>query len=943
MIRRSQEPSGGHSGPLFSDVSSPKNRRPGLAWRPLAVSVAALLIGWMLYLSPLVSVVDNRLLEWRMGATALTASGEIVFVAIDPRSLREVGSWPWSRSVHADILDRLVAAGARDVFFDIDFAFPSDVEGDTQFASALERAGGATLLATFAQAERIGASSTLSYNLPYAPFREWSWTASVNVDSDRDGLIRTYPSGLQNDGQFTPSAAILLAGGAIDEGTQFLINYSISPADIPSLSAVDVARGEFQADMVRGRSVIIGAGAIELGDHFAVPLHQVIPGALIHALAAETIILDATISWARADVLAAMLAVLVLWMGRVTWRSPWRFVSVTGLVVIGVEALALVVFQATFVSLPTAFIHPALLAHTLLTLANSLDFSKLLLSRKDIQIRNSQALLEHLFKESSDGVVIVGPGGETLLHSRSAQAMFGTNEVGDISLPTEVVNRALKMQAETGHNLAEAELGTVILPGENGPRHIEYLVSPSSFHDLELGTHTTAAKQIAAISARDVTDLKRQEREIAYLSTHDERTGALRRLPFLELFRLRLETSAPTAVFALKLHGLKAINLTFGRDVSDDVLRGVVERLEKLEMGLSAIARLDGNSFAFFIEGVSNRRDFTSMARSIRATVTKFYDLADVAAQIEASIGYVEVGLENTLSAEQLLSRAEDALDAGTSGSMSGVFAYDPSVAEQRARVRAVERALPGSVERGELYVVYQTQHRLEDGALIGLEALVRWKNPDLGQVFPDEFIPIAESNGFISELGRFVLHKAVQDATSLPEEVTMAVNVSSVQFRNGDLLSDVQNALAQSGLPPERLCLELTESVLLTEDNDTMETMQDIAMAGVTWAMDDFGTGFSSMAYLSSLPLEKVKLDRSFTMALHTDPSARVILRSVKALCDGLGIGLLCEGVETDEHRNILMEEGCLEGQGYYYGRPVPLSDIVRPNHELQSGGAVA
>lgn len=213
---------------------------------------------------------------------------------------------------------------------------------------------------------------------------------------------------------------------------------------------------------------------------------------------------------------------------------------------------------------------------------------------------------------------------------------------------------------------------------------------------------------------------------------------------------------------------------------------------------------------------------------------------------------------------------------------------------------------------------------------MVGAEALLRWESPTLGPISPDEFIEIAESTGFIVELGNWTLEQAAKDALSLPPELVVAVNASGIQIMRGNLLEDTTRILKDVGLPPNRICLELTETVMLSLSSQIVETMQDLRFLGVTWALDDFGTGFSSMEYLSKMPLDKVKLDKSFTMRLNDDPAARPILHSTSELCRGLGVKMLCEGVETSEQLAVLAEEGCDEAQGYLFSKPVPIDHLV-------------
>ncbi|WP_299508573.1 EAL domain-containing protein, partial [uncultured Roseobacter sp.] len=220
-------------------------------------------------------------------------------------------------------------------------------------------------------------------------------------------------------------------------------------------------------------------------------------------------------------------------------------------------------------------------------------------------------------------------------------------------------------------------------------------------------------------------------------------------------------------------------------------------------------------------------------------------------------------------------------------------------------------------------------QHRVDDLKLIGSEALLRWKSDTLGQVYPDEFIEIAESTGFINELGAWVLDKAVRDTMRLPPHMSVAVNVSGVQMTSENIVSDINRLLQETQFCAARLCLELTETVLFDGTGELVEMMRDIQFRGVCWALDDFGTGYSSLGYLSQLPIEKLKVDKSFMLGLGADPAAEPILTAVGDLCRGLGMTLLCEGVETDEHLKFLQTREVAEAQGYLFGKPMPFSDF--------------
>lgn len=887
--------------------------------------------GALLHLSPAGQMLNNRLHDWRMAMSPVQPSGQVAFVAIDAASLREVGAWPWSRDIHAELLDRLIEAGARDVFFDIDFNLARSPEGDAAFATALDRAGGTVFLAVFAQRLSRAPDAIIGYNQPNALFRDVSWPAAVNITPAPDGLIRQYMAGVSIDDTFVPSVGALLSGGAITDGDAFNINFAISPGQIPTFSAANVFSGGLDPGVLQGRSIIIGSSAAELGDFHAVPLHGVVPGAMIHALATETMLADLAFEWTSPAVVIFVLLATLLVLNQTLANRPWRMLGALGLGLLAIEFVALTLFRHSALALPTGVVHPMAIAFIIGRLASTLNLNIFLLLRRSQEVKNTETLLRHVFDHSSDGLVVVTECGKVLTHSRSVEAMFGLDPEGVVDLPPTIWQTARAVIAAPDQTRA-TELHSIDLPGAKGGRSIEYLVAPSSYGDLETldANGASETRSIATISARDVTDLKQREREIAYLSTHDDRTGALRRSTFLEFLRIRLAYDGAVGVLVLNLSRFKSLNVTMGRDVGDAVLSALVGRLQEIGEGLSAVARLDGDSFALFTELPGSLPEFQETIEKLVACVERPYDMGGAQTQVGVRIGYEWVEGDDDATAETALARAEEALDHARTRGAATICRYDAKMAQFRARRREIERAMPAALDRREFSVLYQPQHRLSDGALVGVEALVRWDSAELGRVYPDEFISIAEQTGMIVELGRQILMQSVHDAQHLPQSVAVAVNVSGVQIKQGDICGDVAEALRVSGLDPSRLCLELTESVLMDDVDDTVEKMRDATWLGITWALDDFGTGYSSIAYLTRLPLAKLKLDRSFTDGLGDDPAVDAILSSMVALSKGLGLCLLCEGVETSRHARTLKELGCAEVQGYLYGKPQPISDIV-------------
>jgi len=868
---------------------------------------------------------NQSLSDLRMSLSQKDSDAKIVFVAVDSASLSNVGTWPWSRSIHASLLEAVTQAGAVDVLFDFDFTFPGDAEGDQAFAEALELAGGATYLAVFEQIANASDPSSRHINSPLPEFAALSWPALVNVGTDAQGLVRHYPYGAQFGDEFVPSAGAMMANDLSSSSETFEIDFSIRAETIPVFSANDVLKRAVPPERLAGRTVIFGASAIELSDQLAIPVQGIVPGPLVHALAAETLARGLEVKWLRSDWLIIGLGFMLLCLNSMFWKRPLLCVTGVAATLFSVEIGGLLAFRTASVVVPSAVFYPGLIGFSILAVANSLQTMTWALLKVSSEARNTLCILERVFDDGSDGIVILKKDGTVLRQSASAVAMFGLDDDGQLLLPKRL--RVATPQEKS------SRLQLFEFFSKEGTKVLEYNVTSSR---VELPTGTGKPPQheeLTTIVLRDVTQLKQQEQDIAYLSNYDDRTGALRRNAFLAFLGLRLEGGTDAIVFALTLDRFKTINVTLGRIVGDAVLKEVVARLEQSTLQLSAPARLGGTSFAFYTESAADFELADQIATEVANDIGRLYRLKDVNAQIGVRIGYTLVEESSDVAAEKALEQAVEAMDSTKQSSLD-IAPFDPLAWQTQMRAREIERALEGALRDGEFELYYQPQHRVSDGALIGAEALIRWNSSTLGHVYPDEFIGIAETTGFIVELGKWTLEQAARDVLRLPKDVSIAVNISGIQILKSDLVMDVASILKTVGVPPHRICLELTETVMLTASQKVIETMQDLRFLGVSWALDDFGTGFSSMEYLSKMPLDKVKLDKSFTMKLGVDPTSRPILHSTAELCRGLGVKLLCEGVETKAQLAVLKEEGCIEAQGYYFSRPVPIEDLL-PNDQ--------
>ncbi len=430
----------------------------------------------------------------------------------------------------------------------------------------------------------------------------------------------------------------------------------------------------------------------------------------------------------------------------------------------------------------------------------------------------------------------------------------------------------------------------------------------------------------------DVTDRRRVDAEMARMASHD----ALTQLPNRMLLQQRLELALvhrpegrQCALMYVDLDRFKAVNDTLGHPAGDLLLVQVTERLRRVVRGSDTVARLGGDEFAILLEGLPEGFRLGDLAQRIVHSLEQPFDLEGHTANIGASIG-IALAPRDGHDPVVLTKRADMALyEAKSAG--RGRYCFFESGMDDAARARReIELELRGALERGEFTLHYQPVMDLARQRVSGCEALLRWQSPGRGLVLPDRFIPLAEELGLIVPIGGWVLQRACADAMTWPAHLRVAVNVSVRQLAQGEVLAlAVQQALAESGLAADRLELEITESVLMTESEATLATLQALKALGVRIVMDDFGIGYSSLAYLRSFPFDKVKIDRSFVREIGQRADALAIVRAVSSLCGSLGIASTAEGVETAEQLDHVTDHACTEAQGYLFSRPVPQSEL--------------
>ncbi|MFT8245035.1 EAL domain-containing protein [Roseomonas sp. BN140053] len=490
-------------------------------------------------------------------------------------------------------------------------------------------------------------------------------------------------------------------------------------------------------------------------------------------------------------------------------------------------------------------------------------------------------------------------------------------------LPAGVASRLRADPEAVANGTAALELELVT----EGGRSIPVEILSRVIEEVKTGWRRRARLQPAcAVAIRDLTERKRAEAQIRYLAHHDGLTGLPNRALLADRAHQVLELAARegrgAAILCLDLDRFKTVNDVMGHEGGDRLLAQVAERLRASLRASDTVARLGGDEFAIIKADLDTPEAGAALANRVIAALSVPYDLDGQVFEIGTSVG-IALFPGDGRTVPRLLHNADTALYRAKRDGRGVYRFFEPAMDQRLLERRAMERDLRVAVERGEMFLVYQPQFDTMTRELVGQEALLRWTHPARGVVPPSDFVPLAEEAGLIIPLGRWVLETACIEAAGWPVPCRVAVNLSPAQFRQPDLVAAISGILERTGLPPQRLKMEVTEGLLIGDTERALTVLRALKAMGIFLSLDDFGTGYSSLGYLRRFPFDELKIDQSFVRGLGRDVESAAIIEAVLALGRSLGLSVVAEGVETEEQLGMLRSRGCPQVQGYLLGRP--------------------
>lgn len=882
------------------------------------------------------------------------ASQELVIIEIDDASIDYFETWPWPRSRFAEFLYKLEEAGPKLVAFDVDFGTKSNLIDDQIFSDALKNVSFPVVLSAASRlSSKVNNFQMLQVKeaVPIDSFTKYSLLANVNIIMEKSGLVVKYPTfGINN----RPTMGALLANNANTPKTPIQLDFSVDPLSIPFIPFKDIASDQFDFEELRGKTILVGSTSMDLSDMYTLPKHGRLPSVFIHALGFETLVADKLFT--SLPHLFMLLLALTLFITLAFSHDDKELTLSLGanlVIASTIYATSMLLHRYAVIMLPVTLLYVAMLFSSILQIFQNIKYRTYILYKETNRNNYNKALVNQVIKESANGIIITNLDGGIIVANRKAQQLFSMDQqtVQNQKSVFDYIQGSKKLfNKVSGQNQpenAKHEFVVEEITNKRGQQFtIEMILNKTSFvqyfdnHKFVFGGNKPQSHDIFSFTISDVTEKMKiiaqkndSDNALIDLKNNDPLTKLPNRASFnkvLELLYSNTHISKTSMVMLINLDSIKEINDIYGASGGDDAIYQIAQKLKRLVRNHGLVARFSDKIFGVIYNDVDVNSEvkYTDLIRKIYALFAKPLNLNGQDVLMAVSMGVVLTPKHGD-TPDMLINNATQALDYAKSSEDLKWFVYEENLANKLRTKREIRSDLQRAIKNQEFVLYYQPQHDILTNELIGYESLIRWEDPFKGLRFPDEFIPVAEEFGLITEIGEMVLNIGCHEAVKWPGKQTVAINVSPMQFKNADMVGLCTKYIELSGLPAERLELEITESMMMDDVDNVIETLTKLQKLGVKIAMDDFGTGYSSLQYLTELPFDKIKIDRSFTMNIGKSKQADALISTIVALGHSLDKLVLAEGIETEEMIIMLKAAGCQIGQGYHYSRPMPVKDV--------------
>jgi diguanylate cyclase (GGDEF)-like protein/PAS domain S-box-containing protein len=892
-------------------------RRHG--WWVIALAVFGLTA--LLHATGQLQFLEDYVTDARARLLRHEVASDIVIVGIDARSLAALSQWPWPRRLHAQLIDRLDQAAPRRVFIDIDFSSASTLEDDAALEAALTSwRRDPILLPAFVQ-YATAADSTLVLTQPLPRFASQAQLVSVNRQPGADGLERSWRTTWEVGGRQLPT--VIDPRSALPPGLDVPIDFSISPASFTYVSYVDLLEGRTPASELEDKIVYVGGTAVELGDMVPVPIHKSLPGVVVQALATESVnagVLRRPPAWLYLAALAGWTALCAVLFHTHAWRRNLLLLGCTLVGLAGLPIYCQALHRLLVEVIPLACATSAVF---LVVTLRSLDQQTWRALAYAIGMRRRDALLKSVVQSSSDCIVCIDEAGVIRTANPAAGRLFGCGTQAMIGSPLAKFVPRLAAAEDGTARPVESLLGAVFerdahpSAGEAFP--VEITVSRVRLRTERLYTAIV----------RDISERKAQQRKLEFQATHD----SLTQLPNRAALATHLEaalapdgTASCVALLMLDLSRFKEVNDTLGHNVGDQVLCEVAQRFREAIGSGDFIARIGGDEFTVVL---GRREEGAAIAEACQRLIDSLsvpIDIGTLAIDIGVSIGIARYP-QDAEDAQTLLRHADVAMYVAKRRGAPYEY-YDAAHDENSVRRLAMVGELRAAIANSSTRLHYQPQVNLHTARVQSVEALLRWRHPTLGEISPAEFVTLAETTDLIRPLTEWSLAEAMRQGRRWREaglDIRIAVNLSARILQDSAFPQRLRALLESSGVAAAALELEITESAMMLDPARALRVIQEIDLLGVQIAVDDFGTGFSSLGYLRDLPVHSLKLDKSFVSNMRTRVDDRIIVQSTAQMARALRLEIIAEGVETDWDLELLTAAGYDYAQGYRYSAALP------------------